>query len=160
VKPSAFTFMAGLFAIAAVTIIMVQDRRPALPLGPEGGPIDGIEHLTITPTGLGVLDERVGTGRLPQKGETCVVQYTGWFWQDGVRGASFDSSLEQSEPFSFVLGEGQVIKGWDEGVLGMQVGGSRRLTIPAALAYGDAGAGGVIPPGAALIFDVDLLAIE
>jgi FKBP-type peptidyl-prolyl cis-trans isomerase len=91
------------------------------------------------------------------------MNYTGWLYEAAAadkKGKQFDSSKAGGTPFSFTLGTGQVIKGWDQGVLGMKVGGQRRLTIPADLAYGDSGAGGVIPPGATLIFDVDLLAIK
>ena len=92
-----------------------------------------------------------------------MVQYTGWLYEAGAadkKGKQFDSSRKRREPFKFALDTGSVIKGWDQGVVGMKVGGSRRLTIPPELAYGDAGAGGVIPPGATLIFDVELVGIE
>lgn len=114
-------------------------------------------------TALERVDGKLGSGAPIVAGQTAVVNYTGWLYEPGAtdhKGSQFDSSIPGGRPFKFKLGAGQVIKGWDEGVLGMQVGGSRRLTIPAALAYGDSGAGGVIPPGAALVFDVDLLAIE
>jgi FKBP-type peptidyl-prolyl cis-trans isomerase FkpA len=88
------------------------------------------------------------------------VHYTGWLFEDGELGEQFDSSKDRGDPFSFRLGAGMVIQGWDEGVVGMQVGGQRRLVIPAALAYGDRGAGNVIPPGATLIFDVELLGLD
>jgi FKBP-type peptidyl-prolyl cis-trans isomerase FkpA len=93
----------------------------------------------------------------------AVVQYTGWLYEDAAadhKGKKFDSSLDSGKPFSFPLGTGSVIKGWDQGVVGMQVGESRRLVIPPDLAYGDSGAGGVIPPGATLVFDVELVKIE
>jgi FKBP-type peptidyl-prolyl cis-trans isomerase len=108
-------------------------------------------------------DLKVGAGAPIVDGQTAVVNYTGWLYESGDpdhKGRQFDSSLPGGRPFKFKLGAGDVIKGWDQGVAGMQVGGTRRLTIPAALAYGDAGAGGVIPPGAALIFDIDLIAID
>jgi FKBP-type peptidyl-prolyl cis-trans isomerase len=114
-------------------------------------------------TTLDRVDSKLGSGAPIVAGQTAVVNYTGWLYEQGApdhKGRQFDSSIPGGRPFKFTLGAGQVIKGWDQGVLGMQVGGSRRLTIPAALAYGDEGAGGVIPPGAALVFDVDLLAIE
>ncbi len=104
-----------------------------------------------------------GDGAAITAGQIATVQYTGWLYETSApdkKGKEFDSSRNGGQPFSFVVGAGQVIKGWDEGVLGMKVGGRRRLTIPAELAYGDAGAGGVIPPGAALVFDVDLVAVE
>jgi FKBP-type peptidyl-prolyl cis-trans isomerase FkpA len=104
-----------------------------------------------------------GSGVAITAGQKAVVQYTGWLYETSApdrKGKEFDSSRNSGQPFSFVVGAGQVIKGWDKGVLGMKVGGRRRLTIPADLAYGDVGAGGVIPPGATLIFDVELVAIE
>ncbi len=160
---SAFAVLAGLFCVAGIIVTMAQDRRSVAPLDPVGGPVEGIEKLTLSPSGLGILDEHVGTGRMPQAGEICEVQYTGWYWMDGVRGASFDSSYNESEPFSFTLGEGQVIKGWDEGIASMRVGGVRFLVIPPELAYGDKGvksANPPIPPKAWLAFEVELLAIR
>jgi FKBP-type peptidyl-prolyl cis-trans isomerase FkpA len=109
------------------------------------------------------VDLQIGSGPAVAAGQKAVVHYTGWLYETSApdkKGMEFDSSRNAGQPFSFVVGAGQVIKGWDQGVLGMQVGGRRRLTIPAELAYGDAGAGGVIPPGATLIFDVDLVAVE
>ncbi len=110
-----------------------------------------------------VLDLKPGTGAAIGAGQKAVVQYTGWLYETAApdkKGKEFDSSKNGGQPFRFTVGAGQVIKGWDQGVLGMKTGGRRRLTIPADLAYGDVGAGGVIPPGATLIFDVDLVAIE
>jgi len=112
---------------------------------------------------LEILDLQPGAGPKIAAGQTAVVNYTGWLYDPAAalhKGSQFDSSLTTGAPFKFKVGGGEVIKGWDQGVLGMQVGGSRRLTIPAALAYGDSGAGGVIPPGATLVFDVELLGIE
>jgi FKBP-type peptidyl-prolyl cis-trans isomerase len=109
------------------------------------------------------VDLQVGTGAEIAAGQRAVVQYTGWLYEASApdkKGKQFDSSKNGGQPFKFVIGAGQVIKGWDQGVAGMKVGGSRRLTIPPELGYGDAGAGGVIPPGATLVFDVDLIAIE
>lgn len=109
-----------------------------------------------TPTGLRYKDELTGDGAMPEKGKTVTVHYTGYF-EDGK---IFDSSVKRGEPFRFVIGVGQVIKGWDEGVMTMRVGGKRKLTIPASLGYGTRGAGGVIPPNATLQFDVELLGVE
>jgi FKBP-type peptidyl-prolyl cis-trans isomerase FkpA len=110
------------------------------------------------------IDElKPGAGAAIAAGQKAVVQYTGWLYETSApdkKGKEFDSSRNGGRPFSFVVGAGQVIKGWDQGVLGMKVGERRRLTIPAELAYGDVGAGGIIPPGATLVFDVDLVAIE
>ena len=112
---------------------------------------------------LQILELQPGAGAPIAGGQNAVVQYTGWLYEAGApdnKGKQFDSSRNGGQPFRFVVGAGQVIKGWDQGVAGMKVGGRRRLVIPADLAYGDSGAGGVIPPGATLVFDVDLVAIE
>ena len=113
--------------------------------------------LTTTASGLQYEDTTVGEGAEATKGNNVSVHYTGWLYNDGVQGAKFDSSKDRGQPFEFSLGAGQVIKGWDEGVQGMSVGGTRRLVIPAALGYGARGAGGVIPPNATLLFEVDFL---
>jgi FKBP-type peptidyl-prolyl cis-trans isomerase len=116
-----------------------------------------------TPNALEESELQPGTGAAIRAGQKAVVQYTGWLYESSApekKGKQFDSTRDSGHPFSFVVGAGEVIKGWDQGVLGMKVGGRRRLTIPADLGYGDVGAGGVIPPGATLIFDVDLVGIE
>jgi len=108
-------------------------------------------------------DLKVGDGAAVSPGQMAVVQYTGWLYETSAKdnkGKQFDSSRERHEPFKFPLGTGSVIKGWDQGVAGMKVGGNRRLIIPPDLAYGDAGAQGVIPPGATLVFDIELVGIE
>ena len=115
---------------------------------------------TTTDSGLQYEDLVTGEGAEAKAGQHVTVHYTGWLRNDdGSLGAKFDSSKDRNDPFQFALGAGHVIRGWYEGVQGMKVGGSRRLTIPAALGYGARGAGGVIPPNATLIFDVDLLAV-
>lgn len=116
--------------------------------------------MTTTSSGLQFEDTVVGTGATPQTGQTCVMHYTGWLYQDGKKGAKFDSSLDRGKPFEFPLGMGRVIKGWDEGVASMKIGGKRTLIIPPALGYGARGAGGVIPPNATLMFDVELLGVK
>ena len=113
-----------------------------------------------TASGLKIEDTKVGTGATPRTGQTCVMHYTGWLYMNGSKGAKFDSSLDRGRPFEFQIGAGQVIKGWDEGVAGMKVGGKRTLVIPPELGYGARGAGGVIPPNATLIFDVELLKVD
>ena len=113
-----------------------------------------------TPSGLRITDVKPGTGPVPKAGQTVTVNYTGWLFVDGKKGKKFDSSLDRGEPFSFTLGQGQVIKGWDEGLATMHVGGKRTLIIPPDLGYGARGAGGDIPPGATLIFDVELLGVK
>jgi peptidylprolyl isomerase len=115
---------------------------------------------TTTASGLQITDTKVGSGATPKTGQTCVMHYTGWLYQNGAKGAKFDSSLDRGEPFEFAIGQGRVIKGWDEGVASMQVGGKRTLIIPPQLGYGARGAGGVIPPNATLIFDVELLGVK
>jgi peptidylprolyl isomerase len=113
-----------------------------------------------TPSGLRIIDTKPGTGAEPQPGQTVSVNYTGWLYTDGKKGKQFDSSYDRGQPITFPLGEGRVIKGWDEGLSTMHVGGKRTLIIPPDLAYGDRGAGGVIPPGATLMFDVELVGVQ
>lgn len=117
-------------------------------------------NMTTTDSGLQFTDEVVGTGAQPETGQTCVMHYTGWLYVDGKKGAKFDSSVDRGQPFAFKIGVGQVIKGWDEGVSTMKVGGKRTLIIPPDLGYGARGAGGVIPPNATLLFEVELLDIK
>ncbi len=109
-----------------------------------------------TKSGLKYIDMVEGTGASPEAGKNVTVHYTGFL----TSGKKFDSSVDRNSPFTFVIGYGQVIKGWDEGVAGMKVGGKRKLIIPAELGYGSRGAGGVIPPNAELVFDVELLGIR
>ena len=113
-----------------------------------------------TETGLQITDTTVGTGASPKTGQTCVMHYTGWLYEDGKKGKKFDSSVDRGSPFEFPIGVKRVIAGWDEGVATMKVGGKRTLIIPPQLGYGARGAGGVIPPNATLIFDVELLGIK
>ncbi|MBV9556857.1 MAG: FKBP-type peptidyl-prolyl cis-trans isomerase [Pseudolabrys sp.] len=113
-----------------------------------------------TASGLQIIDTTVGTGATPARGQTCVMHYTGWLYENGVKGKKFDSSVDRGEPFEFPIGTGRVIRGWDEGVATMKVGGKRTLIIPPALGYGERGAGGVIPPNATLMFDVELLGVK
>ncbi|MFN0219887.1 MAG: FKBP-type peptidyl-prolyl cis-trans isomerase [Hyphomicrobium sp.] len=120
-----------------------------------GGPA-----MTTTASGLQITDTVAGTGASPKTGQTCVMHYTGWLYTDGVKGKKFDSSVDRGQPFEFTIGVGQVIKGWDEGVASMKVGGKRTLIIPPAIGYGARGAGGAIPPNATLMFDVELLGVK
>ncbi len=115
--------------------------------------------MITTETGLQYLDVVEGSGETATAGQYVSVHYTGWLYDNGTQGAKFDSSRDRNDPFEFPLGGGMVIRGWDEGVQGMKVGGQRTLIIPAELGYGARGAGGVIPPNATLQFDVELLAI-
>jgi FKBP-type peptidyl-prolyl cis-trans isomerase FkpA len=116
--------------------------------------------MNTTPSGLQYEDEVVGNGLEAKAGQHVRVHYTGWLYKDGAQGAKFDSSRDRNDPFDFALGAGMVIKGWDEGVAGMKVGGKRTLIIPPQLGYGARGAGGVIPPNAVLKFDVELLDVR
>jgi FKBP-type peptidyl-prolyl cis-trans isomerase len=124
-------------------------------LGVGGSMAENNQEIT-TPSGLKYVDQVVGTGEVAVAGKTVNVHYTGWL----ENGKKFDSSVDRGQAFSFPLGAGRVIKGWDEGVQGMKVGGKRKLTIPSNLGYGPQGAGGVIPPNATLIFDVELLGVR
>jgi FKBP-type peptidyl-prolyl cis-trans isomerase FkpA len=119
-----------------------------------------ILNMQTTASGLQYIDTQVGDGAVAAKGQSVTVHYTGWLYNNGEQGAKFDSSKDRNDPFVFHLGAGMVIRGWDEGVAGMQVGGARTLIIPAALGYGARGAGGVIPPNATLKFDVELLGVS
>ncbi|MFN3859920.1 MAG: FKBP-type peptidyl-prolyl cis-trans isomerase [Roseateles sp.] len=115
--------------------------------------------MQSTASGLQYEDRVVGAGAVAEKGRRVTVHYTGWLYKDGMRGKKFDSSKDRGQPFRFNLGGGEVIAGWDEGVQGMQVGGTRMLVLPPELGYGAYGAGGVIPPNATLLFEVELLAV-
>lgn len=118
--------------------------------------------MNTTPSGLQYEDTSVGSGETASAGHQVTVHYTGWLYDAGApqnRGRKFDSSKDRGDPFDFALGDGEVIRGWDEGVQGMKVGGTRVLTIPPELGYGSRGAGGVIPPNATLVFEVELLGV-
>lgn len=117
-------------------------------------------EVVTTASGLRYEDIKIGTGAEAVRGKSVDVHYTGWLDNGGKKGKKFDSSVDRGVPFSFQLGAGRVIKGWDEGVAGMRVGGKRTLLIPTALGYGARGAGGVIPPNADLIFEVELLSVK
>ena len=141
---AAATVLSGLFAAGAPTTAMAQTAGSTM----------------TTPSGLKITDSKVGTGATPRPGQTCVMHYTGWLYQNGAKGQKFDSSVDRGQPFEFPIGTGRVIKGWDEGVATMKVGGRRTLIIPPELGYGARGAGGVIPPNATLIFEVELLDVK
>jgi len=140
-------------AVVLACAMLVGCARPSLPAVASANQVAALE----------VTDLVVGQGAEASPGAKVTVHYTGWMY-DSTRpekkGTAFDSSRKSGQPFSFVLGQQQVIAGWDQGVTGMKVGGQRRLVIPSALAYGDRGAGGVIPPGATLVFDVELLGVQ
>ena len=129
-------------------------------VAPTGAPAQETGKMITTSSGLQFTDTEVGTGATPQPNQICVMHYTGWLYENGVKGKKFDSSLDRGQPFEFRIGVGQVIRGWDEGVAGMKVGGKRTLIIPPELGYGARGAGGVIPPSATLLFEVELLGVK
>ena len=141
----------------AVMQLLTPSPTPATSAPQASGTV---MSFTASTSGLQYSDTQQGTGASPKTGDTCVMHYTGWLYENGVKGKKFDSSVDRGSPFAFTIGVGQVIKGWDEGVATMKVGGKRTLIIPAHLGYGARGAGGVIPPNATLQFDVELLAIE
>jgi peptidylprolyl isomerase len=148
-----FWLMRGL-ALAALVTVSVGGLVPTASLAQEIG------KMTTTPSGLQIEDTVVGIGVSPQSGQTCVMHYTGWLYENGAKGKKFDSSLDRGQPFEFPIGQGHVIKGWDEGVASMKVGGKRTLIIPPELGYGARGAGGVIPANATLLFEVELLGVK
>ncbi|HEY8161847.1 MAG: FKBP-type peptidyl-prolyl cis-trans isomerase [Methylocystis sp.] len=141
------TFVAAIFAATA-----------GLALAPAT--VRAEPETTLTASGLKYIDAKPGKGASPKIGQTVTVHYTGWLYVNGAKGKKFDSSHDRGEPFEFPLGMGQVIKGWDEGVETMKVGGKRTLIIPPELGYGARGAGGAIPPNSWLIFDVELLGVK
>jgi peptidylprolyl isomerase len=128
-------------------------------IAPTTASAQEIGKMTTTSSGLQIEDTQVGTGATPRTGQICVMHYTGWLYENGAKGKKFDSSLDRGQPFEFHIGQGQVIRGWDEGVATMKVGGKRTLIIPPELGYGARGAGGVIPPNATLLFDVEVLGL-
>lgn len=133
-----------LFSIDAADPALAQDRGKTV----------------TTSSGLQISDIKIGAGASPRPGQICVMHYTGWLSNGGAKGKKFDSSMDRGEPFEFTIGMRQVIAGWDEGVSSMKVGGKRTLIIPPQLGYGARGAGGVIPPNATLIFEVELLDVK
>ena len=145
----------GIFLLSAVLLAALAISALADEKKDEKG-----SKMHKTPSGLQYEDIVAGTGASPKTGQTCVMHYTGWLWENGAKGKKFDSSVDRGEPFKFQIGRGMVIKGWDEGVATMKVGGKRTLLIPPQLGYGTRGAGGVIPPNATLLFEVQLLGVE
>jgi len=127
---------------------------------PFGGSNAATNQVIEMPNGLKYTDTKTGEGAIAAAGNKVSVHYTGWLYKNDAKGAKFDSSVDRGQPFQFTLGAHQVIAGWDEGVAGMKVGGKRTLIIPPELGYGARGAGGVIPPNATLIFDVELLGVQ
>jgi peptidylprolyl isomerase len=148
--PSAGTFFA--LAIAAASAGCSGSLSGA-------GPTQTAANAETQAPGVQITDTKVGTGITPRPGQICIVNYTGWIYENGAKGKKFDSSFDRKKPFSFVLGDHKVIEGWERGVSTMKAGGKRTLIIPPALAYGTAG-GSNIPPNATLIFEVELLDVE
>lgn len=153
-KSSSYLRLAGFACVLLGASACGAKQEPPGATAPAPAPaVQSLQSVVLKP----------GDGATITAGQIATVQYTGWLYETAAKdhkGKRFDSSLDAGKPFSFPVGAGSVIKGWDQGVLGMKVGESRRLVIPPDLGYGDAGAGGVIPPGATLIFDIDLLKIE
>jgi FKBP-type peptidyl-prolyl cis-trans isomerase len=151
-------------AAAAATLMMLAANPPAhAQPGPSSTSPPPPSRLDATVTELRKIDVKQGTGTEARSGRPVIVHYTGWLHDPGApdgKGQKFDSSRDRGVPFGFFLGAGKVIKGWDQGVEGMKVGGQRTLVIPPALGYGERGAGGVIPPNATLIFDVELIEVK
>jgi FKBP-type peptidyl-prolyl cis-trans isomerase FkpA len=147
-------------ALAAALVVAPALSDDVKPTPAPDAAQKGESKMQKTPSGLQFEDIKEGTGASPKPGQTCVMNYTGWLWENGAKGKKFDSSLDRGTPFEFPIGQGRVIKGWDEGVATMKVGGKRVLLIPPQLAYGARGAGGVIPPNATLIFEVELLGVK
>ena len=148
------------------TMIALRLARAALALAiiAAAAPLDrsaaAANEVIEMPNGLKYTDTKIGNGAEATPGKKVSVHYTGWLYNNGTKGAKFDSSLDRGQPFQFTLGAHQVIAGWDEGLAGMQVGGGRTLPRPSGLVYGARGAGGVIPPNATLMFDVELLGVQ
>jgi peptidylprolyl isomerase len=152
------------YKLASALAAFALSLAPAIGFGadeppaPASTPAQG--DTVTTESGLKYIDTVVGTGATPKTGQTCVMHYTGWLYENGEKGKKFDSSVDRGKPFEFPIGQKRVIAGWDEGVATMKVGGKRTLIIPPDLGYGARGAGGAIPPNATLIFDVELLDLK
>jgi peptidylprolyl isomerase len=144
IMPAMALALAAMTAVAAPTVASAQTKG----------------KIMTTSSGLQIIDTQEGTGPSPKPGQTCVMHYTGWLYENGQKGKKFDSSVDRNERFEFPIGMKRVIAGWDEGVATMKVGGKRTLIIPPQLGYGARGAGGVIPPNATLMFDVELLGVK
>jgi peptidylprolyl isomerase len=149
-RPSILTVLVAVAALSGAASIVVTTTAA----GQE------VPKTMTTASGLKIIDTKVGTGVSPKPGQICVMHYTGWLYQNGAKGQKFDSSVDRGRPFEFPIGRQRVIAGWDEGVASMKVGGKRTLIIPPELGYGARGAGGVIPPNATLLFEVELLDVK
>jgi len=143
--------------IRSACVVLALAILAAMPLERSDAATNQVIEM---PNGLKYTDTKAGDGATAASGNKVSVHYTGWLYNNGAKGAKFDSSVDRGQPFQFTLGAYQVIAGWDEGVAGMKVGGKRTLIIPPELGYGARGAGGVIPPNATLMFDVELLGVQ
>src|SRR5215467_4246341 len=143
--------------IRSACVVLALAILAAMPLERSDAATNQVIEM---PNGLKYTDTKAGDGATAASGNKVSVHYTGWLYNNGAKGAKFDSSVDRGQPFQFTLGAHQVIAGWDEGVAGMKVGGKRTLIIPPELGYGARGAGGVIPPNATLMFDVELLGVQ
>jgi FKBP-type peptidyl-prolyl cis-trans isomerase len=168
-RPVLLTYLVLAVSLELAVPAMAQETTPdQTEQEKDKGSAERKKSMTKTESGLEYLDVKEGTGELPGNGRTCVVHFTAWLWDHDAKGKGkkFDTSKEQDDssvdrgvPFTFHLGSGEVIKGWDEGISSMKAGGKRELLIPAALAFGERGAGGVIPPNATLFYEIELLEI-
>jgi peptidylprolyl isomerase len=150
----------SLLALAGALAFFLMITTASNAANPSQGDESKSKKMIKTKSGLQYADDKEGAGDSPKAGRVCVMHYTGWLWENDAKGKKFDSSVDRGRPFEFTLGAGEVIKGWDEGVASMKVGGKRRLLIPPDLGYGKRGAGGVIPPNATLLFEVELLGVK
>ena len=153
-KKFVFGFVSAALAlgVASAPLALAEEKAPPA--------VKKESKMIKTSSGLQYEDVKAGTGESPKTGQVCVMHYTGWLYENATKGKKFDSSVDRGQPFEFTIGRGQVIKGWDEGVSTMKIGGKRTLVIPPDLGYGARGAGGVIPANATLLFDVELLGVK
>jgi FKBP-type peptidyl-prolyl cis-trans isomerase FkpA len=152
-----------LCVLMAIVGLVILPSTGAAQTPAPAPPAQGLSKLDAMPKDLQKIDVKQGSGKEASEGKPVIVHYTGWLYDASKpdrKGTKFDSSRDRQVPFGFFLGSGKVIKGWDEGVVGMKVGGQRTLVIPPSLGYGERGAGGVIPPNATLIFDVELIDVK
>ena len=151
----AFPSAGALFALALAAIL------PGCSGGVSGTGTTEVAAAAPSPSaGLQITDTKIGTGVSPKPGQTCIVHYTGWLYENGAKGKKFDSSVDRKKPFSFVLSAHNVIEGWELGVATMKAGGKRTLVVPPALGYGSAGQGATIPPNSTLLFEIELLQVK
>ncbi len=171
VRPAVFAAGSAFAALALAALALAacssagdsslaQAPAPDAAQTAQSAPQAAVGQAVTTRSGLQMIDQKVGSGRSPLPGYIAVVHYTGWLYQNGQKGRKFDSSVDRGQPFEFPVGQGRVIKGWDEGVSSMKVGGKRTLIVPPELGYGARGTGGSIPPNATLIFEVELLGVK